>query len=255
MICAGIVLFAAAAFVLLLQPSAGTGPADVHIPDFASRLLDRLSEDRIAIAGGTVALVQRWLSTFVGFLLIVALGLFLLSLKQRRKLLAKLAFACLIGLSLLRPVSPATQMNPPQAVSAATARALLGLQPQGWPRQWASSYPENRYMLAQIAYIEGDRAAAARFSAGLTGEEMASPIEAPFRLQFLQGRPIVRTTACLTTGCFSETARKVLMLIMLAAILLGLAAGAASLWLRIALGRRCERVTELAGLMRSRSFG
>jgi len=254
-IAAGIILFAAAAFVLLLQPGAGSGPADVHVPDFALGLLDRLPEDGIAIAGGPVALVQRWMSTFVGFLMIVALGLFLLALKQRRKGVAKIAFPVLIGLSLLRPVSPPTQMNPPRAVAAPTARTLLGIPPQGWPREWRTSYPENRYMLAQIAWIEGDRAAAARFSAGLTGEEMASPIEAPFRLQYLQGRPPVRTTACLTTGCFSEGVRTILLLTMLAAILLGLAIAGGSVWLRAALGRRCERVAALTGLMRTRSFG
>jgi hypothetical protein len=253
-IAGGIVLFAAAAFVLLLQPGAASGPADVHVPDFALHLLDRLPEDRIAIVGGPVALVQRWLSTFVTLLGVGSLVLFCIALTQRRKGIAKVALPCMIGLSLLRPVSPATQMNAPSAVTPATARALLGIPPQGWPREWATSYPENRYMLAQIAFIEGDRAAAARFSAGLTGEEMASPIEAPFRIQFLQGRPPVRTTVCLTSGCFSESVREILSLVMLAALLLGLAVGGASASLRLALGRRCERITELqaVGLRRGR---
>ena len=256
-IAAGVILFAASAFVLLLQPGAGSGPADVHVPDFALRLLDRVAEDRVAIVGGPVALVQSWLSTFLGILMLVALGLFILALKQRRKGLSKIAFGCLIGLSLLQPVSPPTQMNPPRAVNPATARALLGVPSHGWPSEWAKSLPENRYILAQIAFIEGDRDSAARFSAGLTGAEMASPIEAPFRLQFLQGRPPVRTTMCFVSGCLSENVRGSLVLLMVATILLGLAIAGGSLGLRRALDRRSERVVELqaARLIRSPIIG
>jgi hypothetical protein len=241
---AGAALVAAIASIILLQPGAGTGPADVHLPDTGSFFAAR--DPAAHIAGGPIAELQARLGTLLLVLGYGSIALLVWALIRRSKKLAKFGFFSLLAFSLLRPVSPSMQMNPPQAVSAAAARERLGLGREGWPAA-PETRPGTRYMLAQIAFIEGDRARAAHFSAGLAGRDLASPIEAPFRLQFLQGLPVGRTTVCYIQGCFPETVRRILQIAMALLVLASLALGGAAIRLRGLLRRRCERIEQLSG--------
>jgi hypothetical protein len=254
--CAGAALVAAFAFVLLLQPGAGSGPADVHVPDFALHLLGKAPSGAVHLAGGRIAEAQSGLSKIITALTLAAFATVVWALWKRRKVPGHLGLACFIGLQLMSPVSPQLQMNPARGVSAATARQLLGLAPNAPLPSARGADPETRYLLAQIAFIEGDRAAARRFAAGLEGGQMASPIEAPFRLQFLQGRPPVRSTVCFPTGCVGETARAAAFIVSVAAAILALALAIAAFLLRRALGRRCARIAglEASATRRTRAF-
>ena len=152
------------------------------------------------------------------------------ALATRRKRIGRSAIAILmVALNLFRPVSPPMQPIPPVAVEAAAARRLVGLGPVQPVVSFRTGDASTRYVLAQIAYVEGDRAGARRLWAGLNGRDLESPIEAPFRLQFLQGRPVWRSAVCTTTGCFPEPVRALLAAIAAFAAL-ALAGAAAAAW-------------------------
>ncbi|HYJ51704.1 MAG TPA: hypothetical protein VEW04_00880 [Allosphingosinicella sp.] len=242
---AGAVLVGIAASVVMLQAGAGAGPSDVHLPEAMLPVLQRNSafEPEVHIAGGAIAALQNRLGVALLFSGLVAMGVIAWALVKRRKAAAKYAMFCLIGCNVLRPVSPPMQIAPPRAVDAASARRLIGLGPRGWPS--GIDRPEVRYVLAQIAFIEGDRMRAMQFSAGLTGSALASPIEAPFRLQFLQNSAPTRSTVCYPQGCFSESARGSLQKLFFILTLAALGMGIGTFRLRLMLRRRCERIGAL----------
>jgi hypothetical protein len=235
---------ASAFWVLLLQPGR-SGPADVHIPSTAPAVLAGARGGHIA--GGPIAALQASLATLLMLVCLAAFVCAIWALATRRKRIGRSAIAILVALNLFRPVSPPMQPIPPVAVEAAAARRLVGLGPVQPVVSLRTGDASTRYVLAQIAYVEGDRAGARRLSAGLDGRDLESPIEAPFRLQFLQGRPVSRSAVCTTTGCFPEPVRALLAAIAAFAAL-ALAGAAAAAWeVQRRIVARCRRIEDLSG--------
>jgi len=234
---------AAMMWILVLQPGAA-GPVDVQIPTTAPVAFLFAAGSRIA--GGPIAALQAALGTLLMLASALAIGCALWALAKKRKALGRAAFAFLVGINLFHPVSPPMQPDPPKAVDVAKARKLVGLEPGKSAGSLVSPDPAIRYIVSQIAWIEGDRDGARRLSAGLNAAMLESPIEASFRLQFLQSKPVVRSSVCTTSGCLPAEVRAKASL-ALAALTLLLAAAAAAGWaVRRHIGARCRRLAELS---------
>ncbi|MDB5669866.1 MAG: hypothetical protein JWO25_825 [Alphaproteobacteria bacterium] len=233
--------------VFLLQAGAGSGPGDVDIPPASHWLVEHggLPAGEPHLAGGWITTLQGRVATVAHLVYGLAVIVFIWGLIKRRKRTAKIAFAAIVGISIFNPTNPARIFNPAVALPASTARSVMGL-PAGGPLV-TKTPPDaaTRYMLAQIAYVEGDRRSAASFARGLDSGNLMSPIEAPFRLQFLQGRNQGLTTVCKWNGCLGESTRGTLSVLAWLLFALASAAAGSCLWFSLSLRRRCERVAEL----------
>jgi hypothetical protein len=243
-------LVASTFWALLLQPGRD-GIADVHLPSSAPALT---AARGFHVAGGGIAAFQANLAFALTLVSFIAFICAIWALASRRKRMGRWAIGLLVALNLFRPVSPPMQPMPPVAVDAAEARRLVGLAPGERAASSRTGDPSARYVLAQIAYIEGDRVGARQLAAGLDGGALDSPIEAPFRLQFLQGRPIARSAVCTTSGCFPEAVRAFLAALAACASL-ALTATAAAAWaVRRRIVARCRRIDGLSGAHTDRAF-
>jgi hypothetical protein len=237
-----------AGFILVLQPGAFDGPVDVHILDnLADKLVPRWSTggNGVWIVGGFIGTVQHWIGIAVQSFGFLAIPFTIGSLIFRKKKAAKFGVFLFLAAMLLHTVSPTTQVWAPKAVSTATARQLLDMPASGWPADAASAVPGQRYVMAQIAFIEGDPARAARYSADLRGSLLGSPIEAPFRLQFLQGRPNIMSTVCKISGCMKESVRFPLSIFMGLASLIAIALVIGAIHARFTLKSQIGQATNL----------
>jgi len=246
-------LFCAVAFLLTLQAGAWSGPRDVHIPDsLANSMVERWSNgnDRVHIVGGVIGTIQHWIGIGITIGALATFLMLILSLIRRKLWMLKFAGLMYFALTILYPVSPPAQIWASKSVSTATARDLLGIRAAGWPTDTKMADPDKRYMLAQIAFIEGDKATATRLSAGLSGRQLRSPIEAPFRLQFLQGRQNNLSAVCNVSGCLKEPVRFALNIFLALATIAVLGLVIAAFKTRAILNSRCERIVAMSGMQK-----
>lgn len=259
---AGLLLVAT---LFLLEPGSTGGPRDVHLPDAGYLASHQATGGPIPdfhIVGAGIARLQHMLARLVNFGSVAAFGTLLFSLVKRRKSLGRYAIASIVLMGVVRPVSPPVQGAPPQAVGAAAARSLLGLR-AGEPLEHAvraeprAAEPDDvrDYIAAQIAFIEGDRNAAARLARGIDPGRLASPIEAPFRLQFLRGDYRGLTSVCFASGCLLEHQRRLWIGGAAVAGAAALVAALASACLFVSLRRRLHRIDELRASGRRRELG
>jgi hypothetical protein len=139
---------------------------------------------------------------------------------KRRKSVSIACTMALFANQLVGPIAMIMQPAPPIAVSADVGRALVRAIPEA-----VRDNPAQRYLRSQVAYLDGNRTEAKRLAFGLDEQQLASPIEVPYRLQFLRGEPIVTTSACFALGCASPTTRNA-ALIMASILFTGSAAAA-----------------------------
>ena len=199
-----VILFAIVA-VLLHDPVSGV--FDVHVAGDGPNLL---MAHQAALAPGEPYVVDRGigrvgqiLSSVIQTSVLGAAGFIIWALVKRRKRAAYVAIGWIVLISYAGPIPTIMQPDPPVAVSVPAARAALGVTGPANPGWLRETLPWRRYMLAEIAYAEGDRADAARLSAGLTSFDIASPIEGAYRLQFLQGHAPTVSSACFKFGCLT----------------------------------------------------
>lgn len=192
-----------------------------------------------------------------------AFGALLFSLVKKRGAIARYAIAWFFVMGVVRPVSPPAQGNPPQAVSATVARSLLGLR-AGEPVANAVNVQPNgtrdpddarAYVAAQVAFVEGDRRTAARLAGDVDPARLASPIEAPFRLQFLLGDYRGLTSVCFVHGCLLEDRRRAWLAGTALAGVAALLAAVLAAFLFVVLRRRLHRIDELRASGRRRDLG
>lgn len=253
------------AVLFLLEPGSSTGPRDVHITDdhFA---IGNAAEGEILgahIVGGRVAALQHILAYLINIGSAAAFGALLFSLVRKRGAIARYAIAWILMMGVVRPVSPPVQGNPPQAVSATVARSLLGLR-AGEPVANALDVQPNgtrdpdgarAYVAAQVAFAEGDRETAARLARDVDAGRLGSPIEAPFRLQFLLGDYRGLTSVCFVHGCLLEDRRRGWLMGTAFAGVAALLAAVLAACLFVVLRRRLQRIDELRASGRRRDLG
>lgn len=240
----GVCLVAAIALLtllLLIQPESGV--SDVHLPEAAQPLLAtiRLPVGEPYIVGPGLGRIPEF-AAIAEKLAALAAGILLIwAIVKRRKSVAKTCALLLCANALLGPIPMRMQPTPPIAVSAEVGRALVRAMPTA-----GRASPEQRYVRSQVAYLNGDHALSAKFAAGLDGDQLASPIEAPFRLQYLRGEPIEVTSACFKLGCASPATRNVALLIS-ATLFAGSTAAAILAFVAVAtLRRRLARLETLS---------
>jgi hypothetical protein len=241
--------FALVLLVLLIEP--GSGVSDVHVPSDGRHLID---DHRSLLAAGEPAIVGRgWgrLSQVVATVLsagsLVAAGLALWGLVRRRRAVAWIGAGYVVVMGLAGPIPTTMQPEPPIVVAAATAARLLAT-------ETADGAAWRRYMMAQVAYVRGDRTGAATLARGIGPGDLHSPIESRYRLQFLQGLPITKTSVCFKFGCLDRAQRRSAVRFALVFLAAGVAAVAGLGWLLILLTRRLRRIDALRtdGVLRRR---
>jgi hypothetical protein len=200
------------AIVAVLLLDSHTGIVDVHVP-YAGRyvLLDYkgpMPAGEPYTVGRGLGRLSQILSSIIETSTLGAAGLIIWGLIKRRKIGVYLAIGWLVLVSYAGPIPTLMQPDPPIAVSVPLARAALTIEGPAGPAWMAEKTGWRRYMLAQIAYAEGNRAAAARLSSGLGIEDITSPIEGPYRLQYLQGQAPTMSASCFKFGCLSHAGRR-----------------------------------------------
>ena len=266
-----VLLVAMLAGAFLLESGSGERMVDIHFPDRTLHLLARVPAGELHVVGGVIGRVQRALSVLLTFCSAGAVATIIWALVKRRRRAALLALAWLVSLSFVRPVSPPTQPNPPVAVSPSVARSALALEPtlnappdlvtreEAGTRSAGIDKLEparadrdpvdrsnwQRYILAQILYAEGNRVAARRLATGVRAIDLDSPIEAPFRLQYLNGEYRGRTTVCYVSGCLSERVRRLLLFAAFTAAVAASMVALATGWLLVIFNRRASRIARL----------
>ncbi|MDB5705341.1 MAG: hypothetical protein JWN66_2457 [Sphingomonas bacterium] len=195
--------------ILLLDPSSGI--ADVHVPSDGRDLLfaypGKLPAGEPYVVNQGIGRVGQILSSVIQTSLLGAAGLLIWALVKRRKPVTYAAIFWLVLISYAGPVPTFMQPTPPISVSVPVARTALGVTGAASSASAREMPTWRRYMLAQVAYAEGDRAGAVRLSSRISSEDIASPIEGAYRLQFLQGHPPTVTSACFKFGCLTPPAR------------------------------------------------
>jgi hypothetical protein len=151
--------------------------------------------------------VARFLATALQASTLVATGSIVWALIKRRKAIAYAAIGWIALIAYAGPIPTMMQPMPPVAVSVPVARSLLHLRGPASPAWLSEKTGWRRYMLAQIAYAEGDRAMARRLAAGLGPLDLQSPIEGDYRLALLGGREAA-STACFKFGCLTYEAQR-----------------------------------------------
>ena len=236
-------LFGGFLLVLLIEP--GSGVQDVHLPSAGRHLLGAhrslLATDEPWVVGRGIGRLPQMLARALHIASLGAVPLVLWALIKRKKVVGWSAIGFVATMGAAGPIPTTMQPEPPVAVSAETAARLLASEP-------GEATPWRRYMLAQIALAHGDRSAAAGLARGLDPDDLQSPIEAPYRLQYLRGGPITTTSTCFAFGCLDPTGRRQGQAIALILLVGGIAAGAGAGWLGRLLrdrGRRIERLRAL----------
>jgi hypothetical protein len=257
-----VALAAAFAFLVLalgmIEPT--NGVPDVHVPGAAIWVLtaqaSTLAPGEPYIVGPGIGRIPEYLASAMQVSGFFALIFVIWALAKRRKPIAIGAFAWFAMVSNFGPIPTMMQPEPPIAVSPATARSALGLglAPE---RQWpAEPVAWRRYMMAQIAFAEGDRGTAASLARGIESHDILSPIEGARRLQLIQGAGAsAQSAVCFKSGCMTSAGRGASQLVAasLAIVALALAFGFAAT-LRT-LRRRLDRIEELvASGRRARSM-
>ena len=199
------------AVVAVLLLDTHTGIVDVHVP-YAGRhmMLDYKGPmppgEPYTVDRG-LGRVAQILSSIIQTSTLGAAGLIIWALIKRRKVVAYLAIGWLVLVSYAGPIPTLMQPDPPIAVSVSLARAAMAVKGPAGPDWMTEKTGWRRYVLAQIAYAEGNRAAAARLSSGLGIEDITSPIEGTYRLQYLQGDAPAMSASCFKFGCLSTDGR------------------------------------------------
>ena len=243
----------------------GSGPdiQDVHVP---ADWLMGFGREQFApgepydVGLGSGKVVQWVVMLSFAAAQIFGLGLLFWSLKKKQTKFITPAIVIFLMADILCPVPKVVVAGTGKAVSIATAEKLLAVPPMKGPIrldklngrspfQLAPKYagPAKAYVQAQIAYASGDHAAARKLSANLSPQTLASPIEAPYRLQYLQGNFKGLTTVCFTRlGCVNEEQRQWRFTAFVWTAV-ALALGGIALWaLCFVLTRQLTRVEELA---------
>lgn len=238
---AAVLLIAFAIRGLLVPPYVGIEA--VHIPgemgwDWT---------DGMGPLGDGLWAIPHAIALVLDFLSLVAAVALIWALCVRR---AGVVTPCLAFFLIHSLISPLPVLHPaalPRGTDLSTAQRLLG--PAS--RITAADNEGKRYIAAQIAFLQGNRAAARRLSQGIEADVLGSR-DAAYRLPLLQGRKPDTTIVCFKYGCLSPQslaeAQKVTMALAVLAAL-GMAI-AAYIW--HLLRTRNERIAELRSTMHVR---
>ncbi|NOT39386.1 MAG: hypothetical protein HOP13_02730 [Alphaproteobacteria bacterium] len=198
---------------------------DIHIPaDWLMGFGPQhfASGEPYEVGTGPRKVVQWILLVSFAAIQIFGLGLLVWALRKKRKQFILPAIIIFLAGDVLCPVPKLIVAGTSKAVSVETAERLLAMKSIPGPVrldklngrspfQLAPQFagPAKAYVRAQIAFARGDRKAARRISAYIDPKTLSSPIEAPYRLQFLKDRYNGLTTVCFTRlGCVNEQQRQ-----------------------------------------------
>jgi hypothetical protein len=194
--------------ILLLDTAIGLN--GVHLAGAARDLLGQAgplpSGQPYAVDRGLGG-VARFLATALQASTLVATGSIVWALIKRRKAVAYAAIGWIALIAYAGPIPTMMQPMPPVAVSVPVARSLLHLRGPASPAWLGEKTGWRRYMLAQIAYTEGDRAMARRLAAALSPVDLQSPIEGDYRLALLGGQETA-SSACFKFGCLTHQGQR-----------------------------------------------
>jgi hypothetical protein len=196
------------------ETGAGAEFNDVHLP------ADWLRERRFGtfqfgepypVGVGGVAKVVQWIVfiAFAGGQLAALVWLARALWKKRGKAVSS-ALLAVFALHAFVPVPKVVSPGIPEAVSVKTAQGLLNdyrIHERSTLQLVQRIDDEaTAYVRAQIAYVQGNRQQARALASNIDTVDLSSPIEAPYRMQFLRGRPEGRSTVCfIRFGCLSES--------------------------------------------------
>ena len=232
---------------ILISPSIGIEGVAVptHVPGH------RLAGQDLSLIWTGAGWIQLALSALVQVVAAIAPLVFIWALIKRKSRIALYSIALTIILGAFAPVSTVMQPTPPKAMSVTGAAAFV--------RQDSNFHPNDRvsqrYMAAQLAYLQGDKARARRLSAGLTARALASPIEAEYRLQFLQGRKPEMSNVCFKPlNCLNQDTLGKARIAAMAAFVLALIVALGAFWLCRVFRARIERIGALQGQVRLRAL-
>ena len=232
--------------VLLIEPTSGI--ADVHVPEGTLSLFAHpggLPAGEPYIVGRGWGRLPQLLGTLIHLVTFGAWGVAIWALVKRHKPLAMIAVAWVVTVRIAGPMTATMQPTPPVAVSTSVARAVIAAN-VGWRDGMEEDQQWVRYIKAQIAYIDGDRAAAAGLSAGLDKNDIELPDEMRYRLQYLQGGPITMSSACFETGCLSPMTRAASQLVAITGLAVATAFAITFAALLRLLKGRVARIEELS---------
>lgn len=215
-----VILFGLAFLALIgalahVETAAGPNLSDVHVPidwlrGFSSASFPIGEPYDVGTGGGKVV---QWIVFAVSFCAeLGSIVLLIWALRKKQRRLVLLALFLIIVVGRYTPVPKVLVAGTGKAVSVETAERLLTAKPDNRTLFMLASVHEKEvkaYVRAQIAYAKGDLSTARKLSAGVKLPSLGSPIEAPYRLQFLQDRYQGLTTACfINLGCLTEQQRR-----------------------------------------------
>lgn len=255
--------FALLALVIALahvEAGAGADMRDVHVPVDWLRGITSFSYPLgepydAALRGMNPALFLPTIVVVFGQF--VFIGSLIWALIKKKRQIVMLSLLVLSLIAIFAPVPKFFVQGVAKAVSVETAERLL-TQKQD-PTVLFRLADEHAkvaatYVRAQIAYVKGDRARARELSANVNLISLGSPIEAPYRLQFLQGRYANLTTVCFVTfGCLNEQQRQDRLALFACITALLLLAAIASAAFSLHLAQRLTRVDALLAYARETS--
>jgi hypothetical protein len=212
--------------LLLIEPQIGV--YDVHVPVQAQFLLEKYSATVATgepwLIGRGAGRIPQTLAVMIECMGLLAVLAIMWGLVRRRPRVVWSSVAAIAFVWLAGPIPTPMQPMPPAAVSSETASRILAQEPEAPDEDRLG--PWRPYMLAQMAFVDGDHARAAVLAHNFDGSDLASPIEAPFRMQFLRGGPILTTSVCFKFGCLGPamlaTARAISWVVLVAALLIAL---------------------------------
>lgn len=225
MIALGLASLAILGALTHFETGSGQDIRDVHVP---TNWLMGFGQEQFApgepydVGLGSAKVVQWVVMLCFAAAQIFGLGLLFWSLRKKQKKFITPAIVIFLMADILCPVPKVVVAGTGKAVSIETAEKLLAVKPMNGPIRLdklngrspfqlvpKDAVPAKAYVRAQVAYASGDRAAARKLAANLSPQTLASPIEAPYRLQYLQGNYNGLTTVCFTRlGCVNEEQRQ-----------------------------------------------
>jgi hypothetical protein len=237
------------------ETGAGAQFSDVHVPAdwLRPRRLGTFQLGEPYPVGLGIAKVVQWI-LFIAFTggQLAALACLVWAMSKKRREIVLPVLLILIVLGAVAPVPKVMSRGIAEAVSVETAQALVQ---ENWPRSDTAIFKlaqrfedeATAYVRAQIAYVQGNQQQARALVANIDTDDLSSPIEAPYRMQFLRSRPEGRSTVCfITFGCLSEADahRRFLWLALGAAVATLMACGLGLTC--VLLGERVARADALA---------
>jgi hypothetical protein len=232
---------------VLISPSIGIEGVAVssHVPGH------RLANQHLSLIWTGAGWIQLALTAIVQVVATILPLVIIWALIKRRSRIALYSIALAVFLALFAPVPTVMQPTPPKAMSVMDAAVFVRDTSNFHPRDPISQ----RYMAAQVAYLKGDKSRARQLSEGLTARALASPIEAKYRLQFLQGRKPEMSNVCFKPLiCLKQDTLGKARITAMLAFILALIVALCAFWLCRIFKARIERIGALQGQLRLRAL-